>query len=224
MWRRRFDEVVAQADAVLDGGKAAKAGAAGAPSLAVRADMKDGVAEGVIIAAHGLAKCMVKAYPVDVEIAFSKNPFGGTAANYGGVLGLKPAWAEEVKLAGGKEARVALPKALRRTNLVLVASGADGRAEERLELTPGALEVQVAREARQLRVRDAGGKPLAGAYVKVYVRDAAGRETKFHKDGYTDLRGVFDYEAVSTDSEFRPAEFAVFVQSADGVRILHISK
>ena len=226
VWRRRFNEVVAQADEVLGGGVAAAKGAAEAeaPSLAVKADMKDGVVEGVIITARSLAKCTVKVYPVDVEIAFSKNPFGGTAAGYGGVMGLRPAWTQDVKLEEGRETRVALPKELRRTNLVLAATGADGRAEERLELTPGTLEVQVAREARQLRVRDGRGKPVAGAYVKVYVRDAAGRETKFHKDGYTDLRGVFDYEAVSTDSDFRPAEFAVFVQSADGVRTLRISK
>ena len=211
---------------MLGGGVAAAKGAAEAeaPSLAVKADMKDGVVEGVIITARSLAKCTVKVYPVDVEIAFSKNPFGGTAAGYGGVMGLRPAWTQDVKLEEGRETRVALPKELRRTNLVLAATGADGRAEERLELTPGTLEVQVAREARQLRVRDGRGKPVAGAYVKVYVRDAAGRETKFHKDGYTDLRGVFDYEAVSTDSDFRPAEFAVFVQSADGVRTLRISK
>jgi acyl-CoA-binding protein len=93
-----------------------------------------------------------------------------------------------------------------------------------LELTPGALDVQVSRETRQLRVRDLKGRPLAGAYVKVYVRDASGSETKFHKDGYTDLRGAFDYEAVSTDTDFRPAEFAVFVQGADGVRTLTVRR
>ncbi len=225
IWRTRFREVVAQADEALGGGAdGERAGDAPAPSLAMRADMSGGVVGGVILTARNLAKCMVKAYPVDVEISFSKNPFGGASASIGGVLGLKPAWAAEIALSEGKEARVSLPEGLRKANLVVVATGADGRAEDRLELTPGALDVQVSRETRQLRVRDLKGRPLAGAYVKVYVRDASGSETKFHKDGYTDLRGAFDYEAVSTDTDFRPAEFAVFVQGADGVRTLTVRR
>ena len=220
IWQKRFNEVVAQADEALGGGAdGERADGANAPSLAVRADMTDGVARGVILTASNLEKCTVKAYPVDVEIGFSKNPFGGASASVGGVLGLKPAWSKEVSVAEN-ETRVELPSELRRANLVIVATGADGRAEERIELTPGALDVQVSRETRQLRVRDLKGKPLAGAYVKVYVRDAAKTDTKFHKDGYTDLRGAFDYEAVSTDTDFRPAEFAIFVQGAEGVRTL----
>ena len=36
-------------------------------------------------------------------------------------------------------------------------------------------------------------------------------EIQFHKDGYTDLRGAFDYASISTDSSFKPAEYAVLV-------------
>ena len=224
VWRARFKEVVAQADEALGGGWAADGGdsSAAAPSLAIRAETKDGVPEAIVVTARNLASCTLKAYPVDVEIAFSKDPFGPDGAASGGILGMRPAWTEEVALADAKETRVTLPNDLRRSNLMLVASGADGRAEERLALTPGSLDVQVAREARQLRVRRTDGRPLAGAYVKVYARDASGRETKFHKDGYTDLRGAFDYESVSTDTDFRPAEFAVFVQGAEGVRTLRV--
>ena len=224
IWQKRFNEVVAQADEALGGGAdGGRMGDASAPSLAMRADMDGGVAKGVILTASSLERCTVKAYPVDVEIGFSKNPFGGASATVGGLLGLKPAWSKEVALDDGNETRVSLPEKLRRANLVVVATGADGRAEERLELTSGAIDVQVSRETRQLRVRDLKGKPLAGAYVKVYVRDAAKTDTKFHKDGYTDLRGAFDYEAVSTDTDFRPAEFAIFVQGAEGVRTLAIA-
>ena len=225
IWQKRFNEVVTQADEALGGGaNGERADGVGAPSLAVRADLSDGVARGVILTASNLRKCMVKVYPVDVEIGFSKNPFGGASASGGGVLSMKPAWSKEVSVEEGNETRVELPDELKRANLVVVATGADGRAEERLELTSGALDVQVSLETRQLRVRDLKGRPLAGAYVKVYVRDAARTETKFHKDGYTDLRGAFDYESVSTDTDFRPAEFAVFVQGPDGVRTLTINQ
>ena len=131
---------------------------------------------------------------------------------------MKPAWTKEVFFSGGVEERVPLPRELCKTDLVLVASGAEGRVEERLELVPGSVTVQVVREARRLCVCRADGSPLAGAYVKVYAQDVSGREIKFHKDGYTDLRGMFDYESVSTDTEFRPSVFAVFVHSDEGAR------
>ena len=99
---------------------------------------------------------------------------------------------------------------------MLVASSADGRVEEKLELVASSIDVQVIRQQRQLRIRNSEERSISGAYVKVYARSADGKNVKFHNDGYTDLRGVFDYEGVSTPSEFRPAEFAVFVQSPDG--------
>ena len=227
LWRGRFRDVVAQADEVAAGEEASSAPGdqtASAPTLALKAESKDGATEGVVVTARNLASCTLKAYPVDVEIGFSKNPFGADLAVSGGVLGMKPAWTEEVRFTDGREAHVALPKTLLRTNLVLVASGADGRAEDRLALTSGGLDVQVSRETRQLRVRDRKGKPVAGAYVKVYVRDASGRETKFHKDGYTDLRGAFDYASISTDSDFKPAEFAILVlQEALGASVQRVA-
>ena len=46
---------------------------------------------------------------------------------------------------------------------------------------------------RTIQVVDpATAKPLARAYVKVYAESRDGK-VAFHKDGYTDLRGKFDY-------------------------------
>ena len=105
-----------------------------------------------------------------------------------------------------------------------MASGAGGSVEERIEAMPGSLDVQISRAYRQLRVSGEGGKPIAGAYVKVYVRDASGREIKVHKDGYTDLRGAFDYAAVSTDADFSPAAYAILVQDgAHGAKVLRVN-
>ena len=90
-----------------------------------------------------------------------------------------------------------------------------------LNVLSGALDVYAATEYGELRVRDRNGRAVPAAYVKVYARDASGRETKFHKDGYTDLRGAFAYAAVSTDFPFRPSEFAILVISDRlGVRTL----
>lgn len=49
-------------------------------------------------------------------------------------------------------------------------------------------------------------------YVKTYVRLADG-QVKFWKDGYTDLRGRFDYSSVSTPEKVPPHRFAILVLS-----------
>lgn len=43
---------------------------------------------------------------------------------------------------------------------------------------------------------DKSGMSLSKVYVKVYAKTKSG--VKFFKDGYTDLRGKFDYASVST--------------------------
>jgi hypothetical protein len=65
----------------------------------------------------------------------------------------------------------------------------------------------------QIQVTDAANdKPLAKVYVKTYVRLADGT-VKFHKDGYTDHRGKFDYASVSTPERSPIAKFGILVLS-----------
>jgi len=47
--------------------------------------------------------------------------------------------------------------------------------------------------------------------VKVYAQTPQG--AKFFKDGYTDLRGKFDYTSLNTDDIGAVSEFAVLVMS-----------
>jgi hypothetical protein len=66
----------------------------------------------------------------------------------------------------------------------------------------------------QVRTADVGGKPLSKVYVKVYARLADG-QVKFHKDGYTDHRGRFDYASVSTPEKLPLSRFSILALSAD---------
>ena len=62
----------------------------------------------------------------------------------------------------------------------------------------------------RLQVRHAKtGQPLSKVYVKVYAQTPQG--AKFFKDGYTDLRGKFDYASLSTDELERVSAFSVLV-------------
>jgi hypothetical protein len=49
-------------------------------------------------------------------------------------------------------------------------------------------------------------------YVKVYARMADGR-VRFYRDGYTDLRGRFDYSSLSTNDLDHVERFALLVLS-----------
>merc|ERR1712228_607745 len=53
--------------------------------------------------------------------------------------------------------------------------------------------------------------PLQRAYVKVYSQTHGGAN-EFYKDGYTDIRGAFDYASISTDQLSKTKRFAIFVQ------------
>lgn len=217
-WRDRFRAVVAQADEIAGKGSAFDAAAKDAAELAPSLDLAE-AGGGIRVRARNVATCVVRAYPTDVEMTFSKDPFGESSVKDASTL-LRPAWERTVGL-GGSEAVVEIPESLRRGNLIVEAKDGEGRVTATRTVLSAALDVQVAQEYGRLRARDGEGRPVAAAYVKVYARTADGAQVKFHKDGYTDLRGIFDYAAVSTDSEFKPAEFAILVlHDTAGVRTL----
>ena len=164
----------------------------------------------VVLSTLAAAALAFDALP-DSNIAYRRAVYQSSAADFTHVGHLVTDGVKSPEPLQLTETRVELPAELTARNLVLVAEDAEGRAEARLEVTPCAFVVQVVRECRQLRVKGKDGKPLVGAYVKVYAKDAAGLEVQFHKDGYTDLRGAFDYASISTDSSFKPAEYAVLV-------------
>jgi hypothetical protein len=48
--------------------------------------------------------------------------------------------------------------------------------------------------------------------VKVYAKEPGGK-VRFHKDGYTDLRGRFDYASISGEGSTNVERYAVLVLS-----------
>jgi hypothetical protein len=77
------------------------------------------------------------------------------------------------------------------------------------------MDVRMLENYGQLRATEsATGKPLSKVYVKVYARLADGT-VKFHKDGYTDVCGRFDYTSVSTPERQPINRFAVLVLSEE---------
>jgi hypothetical protein len=76
------------------------------------------------------------------------------------------------------------------------------------------LLVQTIENYGQLQVTDAAGKPLPKVYVKAFARMRDG-SVRFYKDGYTDLRGRFDYSSLSTNDLDNVDRFSILVMSED---------
>jgi len=56
-------------------------------------------------------------------------------------------------------------------------------------------------------------KPIAGAYVKVYSKNATTGKAEFYKDGYTDICGRFNYKKLSTNQLANSCQMSMFVQT-----------
>lgn len=154
----------------------------------------------------------VNYYLMDVELLFSRNPF---VQQYGSQFSaIRPNQSQELKLPAGQNKQAFdLPKELITRNvLVEIVAGGKTRA---MPYYANALEVTLQENYGQLKVvNSASSKALPKVYVKVYVRLADG-QVKFHKDGYTDLRGKFDYASVSTPEKSPIARYSILVLSEE---------
>ncbi|MBL8842959.1 MAG: hypothetical protein JNL90_15680 [Planctomycetes bacterium] len=207
-WRARFADVLAQLDEAA--GKARVDEGVSGDALAARAPALDLVQEGgrFLIRSRNLARCEVRCYPLDVEFAFSSQPFA--AGDGAASIFVQPSLRETRDLpAAGGEIAFELPDALRTRN-VRVEVRAGGLARSRTWFS-NALDVQFLESFGQVAVTEPGSRvPLARTYVKCFAKLRDGT-VRFHKDGYTDLRGRFDYASVSDDPDAGAMRYAVLV-------------
>ncbi len=223
-WRGRFREILAQAAQIESGDPGAFGeGAPGdAPELPRGAFGASETAPGVF-EVETAGDVRVRLFPIDAEMLFSMHPFEDPGQSSRAAF-VRPAWEQAFAApADGKPLRVELPAEWNAKALSVEIAAADGSATETLLHTPGTLRVQAVRPRGELLVRDGAGKPLPRAYVKVFARPASGGPAVFHKDGYTDLRGVFDYASVSARPDVDGLEFAILVVHDDaGSRTLRV--
>ncbi|MBL8825025.1 MAG: hypothetical protein JNJ77_20725 [Planctomycetia bacterium] len=214
-WRNTFTTVINQLDEMEGKGvktadaddRAQRQGqlAASEPSFNFTVDNKK-----INLTWQNLGAVKINYYLMDVELLFSRNPF---VQQYGSQFSaIKPNQVQELKLnaAQGKQA-FELPADLVNRN-VLVEITANGKTSS-APYYANALDVTLQENYGQLKVVNAStSKALPKVYVKVYVRLADG-QVKFHKDGYTDYRGKFDYASVSTPEKSPISRFSILVIS-----------
>lgn len=188
LWKERFAAIVAQADEILALQVPRKPEDAKPKEQAPSLDLALGADGKLMVKHHRIDKTLLQLFSVDLEVLFSKDPFlSGDSAS---LPGIRANETREVALQG-TETAVELPEAFRQGN-VLVAANSGGTCVLKV-LDSKALEIVRQPAERTLQVFDTATRlPLPRSYVKVYTQGRDG-EAVFHKDGYTDLRGKFDY-------------------------------
>ncbi|KIG12791.1 hypothetical protein DB30_00999 [Enhygromyxa salina] len=214
-WRKRFASLLA----VLDEAQGAAAAVVDADSreqeqarLAATEPSLDLRVEGstVTLNYQNLASCTLSCYRMDIELLFSRQPFMKDQSQRFSIV--QPNYSEQITLPADQlEHRFELPAEYRSANTIIEVLGAGLRRSQANYAHE--LQVRMIEQFGQLRVHErATGKPLARAYIKVYARKRGGA-VEFYKDGYTDLRGAFDYASLSTDELDRVEQFAVLVKT-----------
>jgi hypothetical protein len=214
-WRKLFQTVAAHVTEATGGEPAAADPVAQAHQQAEQAAREPSLdffieARQVTVNYRNLSAVTVNYYTMDVELLFSRNPFVQNDTE--GFAMIRPNLTQEVALTADQtKLTFDLPAELRNANvLVEIVAGDQTR---RSAYYAHSLALQVIEPYGQLQVVDeATGKPLAGAYVKAYARKTDGRVV-FFKDGYTDLRGRFDYATLSNQPLDDVERFSILVLS-----------
>lgn len=166
----------------------------------------------ILLDSQNLAQITANFYEIDIELLFSRSPF--SQENFDGFSVIRPNQSVDFTLDRKQvRQRLNLPEELQNKN-VLVELVAGDQVQSKPYFA-NSLAVQVSENYGQIRIAEATtGKPLPRTYIKVYARSRAG-ETRFHKDGYTDLRGRFDYVSQSNNPIDDVERYAILIFSED---------
>jgi len=155
-----------------------------------------------------IENAQVRFYPMEVELLFSRQPFAKNDADHFTLV--SPDGEDAIKIGkGSKQTTYPLPEKYRRQNVMIEIEA--GGKRKALAYYANRLNTEVTEEYGRIRVLDKiTGKPLPKVYVKTYARMNNG-QVRFYKDGYTDLRGKFEYASLNTDDLDQVQRFALLV-------------
>jgi hypothetical protein len=213
-WRKRFRALLSQLDELTGGSTQAvdpqdrdQRQAAAASRDATFSLESEGAQ--VRLRTHHLERVRVAYYRMDLELLFSLQPFEWEDSRRFAYTA--PHAETELELSSESDERLLDPPAELAGQNLVVEAVAEGRREVSA-LYAHRLAVRLMEHYGQLEVRAASGEPLPATYVKAYGMSGSG-EVNFYKDGYTDLRGRFDYASLSTNQLNQTEHFALLVAS-----------
>lgn len=206
-WRSRFAEVSAQLDEIE--GKAVVRPGSGPDrdrqqaELAAAAPTFEFTIEDGKLKLHwkNLKEVTVQYYRMDPELLFSSSPFVSGDSGKFGII--RPTLSQRQPLPDNQDTLdLALPGDFAQANVLVEILGSGQRRVQAHHANT--FKLSIAENFGQLELRDqVTGKPVSKAYVKTYAKLKSG-SIRFMKDGYTDLRGKFDYASLNSGQPIVP--------------------
>jgi hypothetical protein len=207
-WKSLFADVLSQLDEI--DGKPAKTEKAAEPDreketsgLAATEPSLDLKVENrtITLTWKNMNEVTLNYYLMDPEFSFSSSPFVGQDASRFNII--RPNKTSMQILPDGKDSmEIPLPEEFAKANVLVEVVSAGIRKAQSYHAN--SLKLTVTENYGRLEARDSQtDKPLGKAYVKVYARLQNGT-LRFYKDGYTDLRGRFDYASLNGPFEGAP--------------------
>lgn len=161
-----------------------------------------------------LGEVTLNYYLMDPEFSFSSNPFVSQDAGRFSII--KPnKTATQTLPKDQTKLDLALPAEFAKANVLVEVLGAGQRKTQAYHANT--LKLTLSENYGRLETRDTTtDKPLPKAYVKVYARLNNGT-VRFFKDGYTDLRGRFDYASLNGPENGSPQPTPYEAAPANGL-------
>jgi hypothetical protein len=215
-WRNMFAQVASQikeirGEAGMQASDRRNRDQAQAALAATEPALEMMVESGVIkLKGANIRSCTLNFYPMDIELLFSRSPF--VQADGSQFASIRPMLSQSVAIPAGSEwVTVKLPESFASKNVMVEGVAAGVRRHQ--VYYANTLNVQVVERYGELTVRHAdAGMPVPAVYVKVYARTHDGKVI-FFKDGYTDLRGRFDYVSLNGNEIENVEMLAVLILS-----------
>ena len=205
-------------------------------SPSVQASLEGDGSSGSIVIRHSNledSELRVNYFLMDIEFLFSANPFvgGGGGGGAGGQQKqqqqqfsfVRPNYSkavpanESVELVGHADMQseivVSPPMEIQGGDKDYIAEVVGRGIRAVVPVFRSRMSVNITETTGRLRVT-LKGKSAPRCYVKVYSEDQQNK-VQFYKDGYTDIRGCFDYVSLDTDQLLGVKRFAILVSSAD---------
>ncbi|OMJ83724.1 hypothetical protein SteCoe_15266 [Stentor coeruleus] len=153
---------------------------------------------------ENVENCTIRIYEIDLEVLFSKNPFLIKDAQ--GFSYVKANAEVDIQLTGNSF-KVELEECKGKNVLVEVDYKTYTVSKSYFS---NLLTISCVERYGVIKVMDLERNPRTAAYVKSFAKKKNGN-VEFYKDGYTDIRGKFDYVSLSSDILSSVERFALLI-------------
>lgn len=165
------------------------------------------------ITSKNITEFSVAYYKIDLEIMFSQDPFLSVGmADYSFVRANYSKTHTIEKTTDYKHCEIPIDEKFTNSNMLIqITSGAITKS---LTYFPSSMKAYIIENYGQIKITDLSNKPLSKVYVKCFQKKKDGN-VSFYKDGYTDLRGTFDYASLNLDGTRNIDKFSLLVVSEE---------